>query len=95
MAQVIEKTDIEETSAAYPGRQSVKLRRACEVLIDIIERQGVEVIFGIPGGASIPIYDALVDSSMKSILVRHEQGCGRNKGEYGNCDACLSLLICA
>jgi len=45
-----------------------------EVLIKCLEAQGVEFIFGLPGGAVIPIYDALVNSPIKLILVRHEQG---------------------
>jgi len=44
------------------------------VLVDILQRLGVEVVFGIPGGAAIPIFDALVDSSIRLIQTRHEQG---------------------
>jgi acetolactate synthase-1/2/3 large subunit len=45
-----------------------------EVLIRCLEREGVEYIFGLSGGAAMPIFDALVDSKIKLILVRHEQG---------------------
>ncbi|MFA5260139.1 MAG: thiamine pyrophosphate-binding protein, partial [Candidatus Omnitrophota bacterium] len=45
-----------------------------EVLIKCLEAQGVEYIFGLSGGAVIPIFDALVNSKIKLILVRHEQG---------------------
>ncbi|TVR14388.1 MAG: biosynthetic-type acetolactate synthase large subunit [Planctomycetota bacterium] len=45
-----------------------------EVLIKHLEREGVEYIFGYSGGAAMPIFDALVESSIKLILVRHEQG---------------------
>ncbi len=45
-----------------------------EALIHCLERMGVEYIFGYPGGAAIPIFDALVDSKIKLILTRHEQG---------------------
>ncbi len=45
-----------------------------EVVMKMLERQGVEVIFGHPGGAIMPIYDALYDSTIKHVLVRHEQG---------------------
>src|SRR5574342_887540 len=45
-----------------------------EVLIQCLEREGVEYIFGLSGGAAIPIFDALVDSPIELILVRHEQG---------------------
>src|SRR5262245_22871253 len=45
-----------------------------EVLIRCLEREGVEYIFGLSGGAAMPIFDALVDAKIKLILVRHEQG---------------------
>ncbi len=45
-----------------------------EVLIRCLEREGVEYIFGLSGGAAIPIFDALVDSTIRLVLVRHEQG---------------------
>lgn len=45
-----------------------------EALIKCLEKKGVEYIFGYPGGAAIPIFDALYDSTIKLILVRHEQG---------------------
>jgi acetolactate synthase-1/2/3 large subunit len=45
-----------------------------QILIKYLEKEGVEVIFGYPGGTVIPIYDALFDSKIRHILVRHEQG---------------------
>ncbi len=45
-----------------------------EIMLQIMEQQGVEYIFGYPGGAAIPIFDALINSSIKFILTRHEQG---------------------
>ena len=50
------------------------LRTGAEVIVDILQQQGVEYIFGISGGSVIPIFDALVDSSINLILTRHEQG---------------------
>jgi acetolactate synthase-1/2/3 large subunit len=46
------------------------------LIIKLLERQGVTHIAGIPGGANLPIYDALTDSKIKHILTRHEQGAG-------------------
>ncbi len=51
-----------------------RLPTGAEVLIRCLEREGVKYIFGLSGGAAIPIFDALVDSPIKLILVRHEQG---------------------
>ena len=44
-----------------------------EILVKSLEDEGVETIFGLPGGTVIPLYDALYDSSIKHVLVRHEQ----------------------
>ena len=52
----------------------MKQRTGAELIIDAIQQQGVEYIFGLPGGNAIPMYDALVDSPIKLILTRHEQG---------------------
>ena len=54
--------------------QANKLPTGAEKLVQCLEREGVEYIFGLSGGAAIPIFDALVDSKIELILVRHEQG---------------------
>ena len=51
-----------------------KVLNGAERLIQCLEREGVDHIFGLSGGAAIPIFDALVDSTIKLVLVRHEQG---------------------
>jgi len=65
-----------------------------EALIKALEKEGVDVIFGLPGGANLPIYDALVDANLRHILVRHEQsaahmadGYARIKRKAGVCFA--------
>src|ERR671925_840519 len=45
-------------------------------LIKSLEMEGTEVMFGLPGGAILPVYDPLIDSAIRHILVRHEQGAG-------------------
>jgi acetolactate synthase-1/2/3 large subunit len=47
-----------------------------QALIRALEMEGVEVIFGLPGGAILPVYDPIIDSPIRHILVRHEQGAG-------------------
>ena len=47
-----------------------------EALIRSLELEGVEVIFGLPGGAILPVYDPILDSPIRHVLVRHEQGAG-------------------
>lgn len=51
----------------------IKKRNGAEALIKCLENLGVECIFGYSGGAAIPIFDALYDSSIKLIMPRHEQ----------------------
>src|SRR5262245_65985524 len=51
-------------------------------LVRSLEALGVEVVFGIPGGAILPAYDPLFDSSIRHILVRHEQGAGHAAQGY-------------
>lgn len=74
-----------KVTAEVPSRSTEKggqLRKAAEVLVELIEKQGVEYIFGLPGGAAIPIFDALVDSGVKLILTRHEQGAAHMADGY-------------
>jgi acetolactate synthase-1/2/3 large subunit len=52
----------------------MKKLTGAQIVIESLMAEGVEVIFGYPGGAILPTYDALLDSKIKHILVRHEQG---------------------
>lgn len=47
-----------------------------EITIKLLEKQGISIVAGIPGGANLPIYDALYKSKIKHIMARHEQGAG-------------------
>jgi acetolactate synthase-1/2/3 large subunit len=51
-------------------------RNGAEIIIQALERQGIKIIAGIPGGANLPIYNALYKSHIRHILARHEQGAG-------------------
>jgi acetolactate synthase-1/2/3 large subunit len=63
----------EQTTGAISGAQS---------LVTSLEAAGVTDIFGIPGGAILPAYDPLMDSRIRHILVRHEQGAGHAAQGY-------------
>ncbi|MDD5773591.1 MAG: biosynthetic-type acetolactate synthase large subunit [bacterium] len=70
------------------------LMSGSEILLDALEKEGVEVMFGFPGGAILPVYDAIYDSKIRHILVRHEQGAAhaadgyaRSTGKVGVCIA--------
>jgi len=69
-------TDPSAAPAAAPKAAPVTAvaPTGAEKLIRCLEREGVEYVFGLSGGAAMPIFDALVDSKIKLILVRHEQG---------------------
>lgn len=65
-----------------------------KALLAALEKDRVEIVFGLPGGANLPIYDALVDSGLRHVLVRHEQsaahmadGYARIKRKVGVCFA--------
>src|SRR5512145_2708628 len=69
-------------------------RNGAELIIEALERQGVSIVAGIPGGANLPIYNALYRSRIRHILARHEQGAGfiaqgiaRSTGRAGVCFA--------
>ena len=53
-------------------------------LIKSLELEGVEVIFGLPGGAILPVYDPILDSPIRHVLVRHEQGAGHMAEGYAH-----------
>lgn len=53
-----------------------------QILIECLKREGVETLFGLPGGAILPTFDALYDSGLKFILVRHEQGASHMADGY-------------
>ncbi len=53
-----------------------------QALIKSLEMEGVEVMFGLPGGAILPVYDPIIDSPIRHILVRHEQGAGHMAEGY-------------
>jgi acetolactate synthase-1/2/3 large subunit len=65
-----------------------------KALITSLEKEGVDIVFGLPGGANLPIYDELVDANFRHVLVRHEQaaahmadGYARIKRKAGVCMA--------
>ena len=64
-----------------------------QILIKILEEEGIDTIFGYPGGAVIDIYDALAKSNIRHVLVRHEQGAVHAADGYArasaNVGACL------
>src|ERR687895_2050378 len=56
--------------------------RAVDAVMECLKAEGVDVVFGYPGGANLPTYDAFVDAGIRHILVRHEQGGGHAAEGY-------------
>jgi acetolactate synthase-1/2/3 large subunit len=56
--------------------------RGADALIAALEGAGVDTVFGMPGGASLPLYDALLDSGIRHVLMRHEAGAGHAAEGY-------------
>src|SRR5665648_516286 len=70
------------------------MKVAAKVMMEIFKNEGVEVVFGVPGGRVMPLYDALMDADLLNVLTRHEQGAvhaadgyARASGKVGVCIA--------
>ena len=64
-----------------------------QILWVALHREGVEVVFGYPGGAIMPAYDALLDSPVRHVLVRHEQGAAHMADGYARASGKVGVAI--
>ena len=64
-----------------------------KAMVKSLESQGVEVIFGLPGGAALPIYDELPKSKIKHILTRHEQGAAHMADGYARASGKVGVCL--
>lgn len=71
----------------------MKRRTGAQIIWDTLEQQGVEHVFGYPGGAILPAYDALLDSSIHHILVRHEQGAAHMADGYARASGRVGVAM--
>jgi acetolactate synthase-1/2/3 large subunit len=72
--------------------ESTKMTGA-SALVKALEASGVDVMFGIPGGAILPAYDPIFDSKIRHILVRHEQGAGHAATGYAQATGRTGVCI--
>lgn len=91
-------TDAAETPAAAPARHPKRVApeqlTGAQSVIRSLEELGVEVIFGIPGGAVLPVYDPLFDSKkLRHVLVRHEQGAGHAASGYAHATGKVGVMM--
>lgn len=68
-------------------------RNGARWLTQALEAEGVETLFGYPGGTIMPFYDALVDSKLKHILVRHEQGAALAANGYARASGRVGVCV--
>src|ERR687897_3646111 len=67
--------------------------RAADALMEALKAEGVEHIFGIPGGANLPTYDALYDANLTHIQARHEQGAGHAAEGYAKASGRVGVAL--
>ena len=77
-----------------PGRVAPQQLSGAEAVVRSLEELGVELIFGIPGGAVLPVYDPLFDSQkLRHVLVRHEQGAGHAASGYAHATGKVGVMM--
>jgi acetolactate synthase-1/2/3 large subunit len=64
-----------------------------QALIRALEHEGVEVMFGVPGGAILPAYDPILDSPIRHVLARHEQGAGHMASGYAHASGRVGVMV--
>jgi acetolactate synthase-1/2/3 large subunit len=75
------------------GRRTMSQMTGASSLVASLEAAGVDVMFGIPGGAILPAYDPIFSSSIRHILVRHEQGAGHAATGYAQVTGRVGVCI--
>lgn len=68
-------------------------RTGAQILWEALHREGVEVVFGYPGGAIMPAYDALLESPIRHVLVRHEQGAAHMADGYARVSGKVGVAV--
>lgn len=67
--------------------------RAVDAIMECLKAEGVEVVFGYPGGANLPTYDAFVDAGIRHVLVRHEAGGGHAAEGYAKSTGKVAVCL--
>ncbi|HEX8645354.1 MAG TPA: biosynthetic-type acetolactate synthase large subunit [Thermoleophilaceae bacterium] len=67
--------------------------RAVDAIIECLKAEGVDTVFGIPGGANLPTYDALYDGGVRHVLCRHEQGAGHAAEGYAKASGRVGVAL--
>src|SRR3954453_19183272 len=67
--------------------------RAVDAIMECLKAEGVDTVFGIPGGANLPTYDALYDGGIRHVLCRHEQGAGHAAEGYAKASGRVGVAL--
>src|SRR3954449_13232634 len=67
--------------------------RAVDAIMECLKAEGVDTVFGIPGGANLPTYDALYDGGIRHVLCRHEQGAGHAAEGYAKATGKVGVAL--
>ena len=88
-------TDVEQVAAGGTGHAvHSEGMDGAKSIVRSLEESGVEVIFGLPGGAVLPLYDPMMDSKkIRHILVRHEQGAGHAASGYAHATGRVGVCV--
>ena len=68
-------------------------RKGAQIIWEALTREGAEVVFGIPGGALLPTYDAMLDSSVRHVHTRHEQGAAHMADGYARASGKVGVAM--
>src|SRR5215217_5282008 len=67
--------------------------RAVDAIMECLKAEGVDTVFGLPGGANLPTYDALYDAGIRHVLCRHEQGAGHAAEGYAKATGRVGVAL--
>ena len=76
-----------------PKEDSPNRMTGAQAVLECLKREGVDVVFGLPGGVLLPLYDAIYNSEIRHILVRHEQGAAHMADGYARATGKVGVCI--
>jgi acetolactate synthase-1/2/3 large subunit len=81
------------SAAAVVGAPAAARRTGAQIVWEVLQQEGVDVVFGYPGGAIMPTYDALAGAAVHHVLVRHEQGAAHMADGYARASGRVGVAL--
>ena len=78
---------------ATPATGTNTKMKGAQILVESLRREGVDVVFGLPGGANLPTFDALYQSKLRVILTVHEQGASHMADGYARASGKVGVCL--